>query len=88
VSSLRDTMAARVERAEGRLDELRRERQACERSYRAARAALESLLSARAPELPPVPVPLAPARVRPILAWACVGGLLAVSVLLLLTRSW
>ena len=56
-------------------------RQACERNYVAAQAALESLISARGPELPPVPVPLAPARARPILAWACVGGLLAVFVL-------
>ena len=83
---MRDTTAARVERAERRLDELRREHQACEQSYRAAQAALETLLLARAPELPPVPVPLAPARPRPVLAWACVGGLLAVFVLLVIAR--
>jgi outer membrane protein TolC len=83
---LRDTTAARVERAERRLDELRRERQACEQSYRAARATLESLIAARGPELPPVPVPLAPARPRPILAWACAGALFAVFVLLVIAR--
>jgi hypothetical protein len=84
LSHSRDTTAARVETAERRLDELRRERQACERRYRDACAALEGLVWARAPELPPVPVPLVLQRGRPIFAWGCVGGLLAVFVLFVL----
>jgi hypothetical protein len=86
LSHFRNTIAARVERAERRLDELRHERQAFERRYRDACAALEGLVSARAPELPPIPVPLGLQRRRPLVAWGCVGGLLAVFVLFVLAH--
>lgn len=86
MSHSRDTTSARVERAERRLEELRRERQECERRYRAACDALEGLVAARPPELPPVPVPLVLQRRWPILAWGCVGGLLAAFVLRFLAQ--
>ena len=84
MSPFRDTTEARVTTAARHLEELGRERQQSEQRYRAARAALESSFLAPAPELPPVPVPLAALRRGPVFAWGCVGGLIAAFVLLVL----
>lgn len=80
MSPFRDTTLARVTRAERRLEELRHERQRSEQRYQAARLALKESFSPRPVILPPVPVPLVHLRRGPVLAWACVGGLIAVSV--------
>jgi hypothetical protein len=84
VSPSRNTTLARVMTAERRLGELQRERQRSEGRYEAARLALEESFSTRALVLPPVPVPLAHLRRGPLVAWACVGGLAAVLLLLAL----
>jgi hypothetical protein len=70
--------------AERRLEELLHERQRSERGYQAARLALEESFSARPLVLQPVPVPLVHLRRGPILAWGCVGALVAIFVLLVL----
>ena len=84
MSPLRDTTLARVTRADRRLEELRRERQQIERRYHAACAALAEVFTARPLVLPPVPIPLVHLRRGPVIAWGCVGGLVAVFVLLVL----
>jgi hypothetical protein len=72
LSALRNTTAARIERATRRLDELRRERVEAERNYETACASLEALLADRAAqETPEHLTPSLPLRRSHVLKWAC-----------------